>query len=236
MNYENPIMLENFKEKTPARIGAGRCGSRPATPAQLAMRADHAAAKDTVLTDVDSKWIERMGFFTVQTMCKDKLEYLRRPDLGRRFSEEALSDIRKKCKFQPRIQLYVADGLSSQAIEANVEDGLPAIRTGISKFGLELGTPFFVKYGRVATEDYISEVLDSEVTCVLIGERPGLSTAQSMSAYIVYRGTVGMPESRRTVVSNIHSNGFPPAEAGAYIAELMVQMLEKKVSGVAFKR
>lgn len=80
--------------------------------------------------------------------------------------------------------------------------------------------------------DVVSETLDAEVTCVLIGERPGLVTANSMSAYIAYRAKVGMPEARRTVVSNIHSGGIPAVEAGAHIAQLIKTILERKASGV----
>ena len=98
-----------------------------------------------------------------------------------------------------------------------------------------MGTPFFVKYGRVGVMDEISEITGAEVTCTLIGERPGLITAESMSAYIAYKATVGMPEARRTVVSNIHRNGTIPAEAGAHIADIIKIMLEKKASGTDLK-
>ena len=98
-----------------------------------------------------------------------------------------------------------------------------------------VNTPFFVKYGRVGVMDEISELLDADVTCTLIGERPGLITAESMSAYIAYKATVGMPEARRTVVSNIHKNGTIPSEAGAHIAEIIKIMLEKKCSGTDLK-
>ena len=98
-----------------------------------------------------------------------------------------------------------------------------------------MGTPFFVKYGRVGVMDEISELTGAEVTCTLIGERPGLITAESMSAYIAYKATVGMPEARRTVVSNIHRGGTNPAEAGAFIAELCCRMLKEKASGLDLK-
>lgn len=228
--------VKRMKEATNARIGIGCAGPRPRTSDMLKMRLDHAAARDTVLTDVSQEFLDSMGFFTVQTTCKDKSEYLKRPDLGRKFDENALQLIKQNCKFAPKVQVYAADGLSSSSIEANVSDVLQTIQLVLQKHGIEIGTPFFAKYARVATQDYISEVLQSEVTCVLIGERPGLATAESMSAYIVYKGTVGMEESRRTVVSNIHKDGFPPAEAGAYIAELIMQMLVRKISGVEFKR
>ena len=98
-----------------------------------------------------------------------------------------------------------------------------------------VGTPFFVKYGRVGVMDEISELTGATVTCTLIGERPGLITAESMSAYIAYKATVGMPEARRTVVSNIHRAGTIPAEAGAHIAEIIKIMLDKKASGTDLK-
>jgi ethanolamine ammonia-lyase small subunit len=106
---------------------------------------------------------------------------------------------------------------------------------GLEGSGIKVGTPFFVKYGRVGAMDAISQELDAEVTCVLIGERPGLITAESMSAYIAYRATVGMEESRRTVLSNIHRGGTPPVEAGAHLADIIKQMLKEKKSGVDLK-
>jgi len=83
--------------------------------------------------------------------------------------------------------------------------------------------------------DEVSEIVRPEVTCVLIGERPGLSTAESMSAYLAWRAETGMPESRRTVVSNIHKDGFNPVEAGAHLADIIRVMLERKASGVDLK-
>ena len=94
----------------------------------------------------------------------------------------------------------------------------------------------FVKFGRVGAQDRISELLDAKIVCSFIGERPGLATAESMSAYITYRAEVGMPEARRTVVSNIHKNGVPAVEAGAYIVDLLQLMLEQKASGLDLKK
>ena len=133
------------------------------------------------------------------------------------------------------VQIYVSDGLSSAAVAANTADVLPAILQGLKSYGIEAGTPFFVKYGRVGVMDQISEITGADVTCVLIGERPGLITAESMSAYIAYKATVGMPEARRTVVSNIHKDGTIPAEAGAHIADIIKKILEAKASGTDLK-
>ena len=107
---------------------------------------------------------------------------------------------------------------------------------GLKEKGISTGTPIFVKFGRVAAQDQISELLNAKIVCSFIGERPGLATAESMSAYISYMATVGMPEARRTVVSNIHKNGVPAVEAGAYIVDLLALILEKKASGVDLKK
>src|SRR5699024_2313466 len=113
---------------------------------------------------------------------KDKDEYLTRPDLGRTFPDETIEEMKKDCKPNPTVQIIVADGLSSTAIEANVKDTLPALINGLKGYGIDVGTTFFVKYSRVGAEDAASKALNAEVTCILIGERPGLATGESMSA------------------------------------------------------
>jgi len=235
---ENPCDREGYlkmKEKTPSRIGIGRCGSRYKTATSLRFRGDHAAAQDAVFNDVSEEFLKEMNLMAVKTKCSSKDEFITRPDLGREFDDETYKEIKEKCKAKPRVQIFVSDGLSSTAIEANVKDVLPAIMQGLKEYNIGVGTPFFVKYGRVGSMDRVSKALDAEVTCVLIGERPGLITAESMSAYIAYKAEPNMPESRRTVLSNIHSGGTPPVEAGAHIAEIIKIMLERKCSGVDLK-
>lgn len=236
---KNPQHGEEYmeiKKLAPCRLGIGKAGARYKTLPQLEFRAAHSAAQDAVFNDVDHDLIEKkLGLFIVQSQCDSKDTYLTRPDLGRKLSEEAVATLREKCKKSPTVQIYVADGLSCAAVAANIPDLLPAVLQGLESYRIDTGTPFFVKYGRVGVMDEISELLDAEVTCTLIGERPGLITAESMSAYIAYRATVGMPEARRTVVSNIHRNGTIPSEAGAHIAEIIKIMLEKKASGTDLK-
>ncbi len=232
---ENPTDQESLLRmmtKTPARIGVGRAGGRLKTNTYLKLRADHAVARDSVFKGVNQSFIDGLGLFSVQTKCGDINEHLTRPDLGRQFSEDAIQKIKSGCMRNPQVQVYVCDGLSSSAVEANAKDILPSIFQGLQNYNITVGTPFFVKFGRVPAMDVVTECLGSEVTCVLIGERPGLATANSMSAYITYRGTVDMLEARRTVVSNIHSGGIGAVEAGAYIADIMKKMLDLKTSGV----
>ena len=139
---------------------------------------------------------------------------------------------------KPKVQVIVGDGLSSTAIEANVPDIIPAIKKGLESYGLgfEDKDVIFVKYARVGIEDQIGEITDADVVCMLVGERPGLVTAKSMSAYIAYKPTIDMPESNRTVVSNIHDGGMPAVEAGAYIAEMIDKILKAKKSGIELKQ
>lgn len=234
-NPEHGEEYAELKYNAPCRLGIGRAGARYLTLPQLEFRAAHSAAQDAVFNDVDEAFVEKMGLWTVQTQCDSKDVYLTRPDLGRKLSPEAVETIKSKCKKNPTVQIYVSDGLSSASVAANIGDLLPAILQGLESYRIDVGTPFFVKYGRVGVMDEISELTGADVTCTLIGERPGLITAESMSAYIVYKATVGMPEARRTVVSNIHRAGTIPAEAGAHIAEIIKIMLEKKASGTDLK-
>ena len=205
------------------------------TETVLRFRADHAAAQDAVFSNVSDDFVKEMGFIPVQTKASTKDEYLTRPDYGRVFPEDQQKIIKESCKPNPKVQIVVGDGLSSSAIEANVRDFLPALKQGLKMFGLDFNEVLFIKHARVAAMDQIAELTGAEVICMLVGERPGLVTAESMSAYMAYKPTVGMPESRRTVVSNIHKGGTPAVEAGAYVAEIIKKILDNKKSGVELK-
>lgn len=236
---ENPANGPAFlalKAKTPARIGVGRAGARYKTVTLLRFRADHAAAQDSVFSQVPESFYKSNDLVYVKTKCEDKDEYLTRPDLGRRFDEQNQAIIKETCGPHPKVLLVIGDGLSSAAIEANAMDCARAIRQGLSAYGIELGKTLFIQYCRVGASDHIGSLTDAELVCMLVGERPGLVTAESMSAYLTYNPRIGVPESARTVVSNIHRQGTPAVEAGAHIASLIRQMLEKKCSGVAFRQ
>ena len=229
---QDPEALERMIKRTTARIGVGRAGPRLKTQTLLALRADHAQARDAVMKDVDPKVLEEAGLFCVQSLCEDKDTYITRPDLGRQLSPEAVRTLKEKCIPNPDVQIYISDGLSSTAVEANARKILPVITEALQAKGLKVGTPFYLRFGRVGAQEHIAETLGAKVVCTLLGERPGLATAESMSAYITYNAYVGMPESKRTVVSNIHKDGTAAVEAGAYVAEVIAKILEQKASGV----
>ena len=221
-----------LKEKTPARLGSGRAGARYKTLTMLRFRADHAAAQDAVFSQIPEDYAKTHGLVDLVTRCKDKDEYLTRPDLGRCFDEENQKKLKAAIPGTPQVQIVVGDGLSSAAIMANAADCMAAIRDGLKLRGIETGQGVFVRYCRVGAGDAVGDVTGCEVVCVLVGERPGLVTDKSMSAYITYKPHTGVSESARTVVSNIHSQGTPAAEAGAFVAELIETILKRKVSGV----
>ena len=232
---KDPVNKEKFarmKEKTPARLGSGKAGARYKTLTMLRFRADHAAAQDAVFSQVPEDFAAKHGMTPVQTECRDKDEYLTRPDKGRRFDEENAKIIRSAIPGTPRVLIVVGDGLSSAAITANALDCKAAIRDGLKLRRIETGPDLFVRYCRVGAGDAIGDITGCELVCMLVGERPGLVTDKSMSAYITYKPHTGVSESARTVVSNIHAQGTPAVEAGAYIAELIEKILTRKVSGV----
>lgn len=229
-----PAFLE-LKLRTPARLGVGRAGARYKTATMLRVRADHAAAQDSCFSHVSDEFVARNHYVFTQTLCKDKDEYLTRPDRGRRFDEANQQVIKKTLGQSPKIALVVGDGLSSAAVETNAEDCLEAIRAGLKAYGLEAGPALFVKYCRVGASDHIGDLTGAEVVCMLVGERPGLVTAESMSAYLTYKPHIGIAEAKRTVISNIHRQGTTAVEAGAHVAELIKTMLEKKASGIDLK-
>ena len=228
----DPEGYKKLKLRTPARLGSGRAGARYKTLTMLRFRADHAAAQDAVFSQISEDFGEKNGMVSVQTRCGSKDEYLTRPDLGRIFDAENQQKIRSAISGKPTVQIVVGDGLSSAAITANALDCMAAIRDGLKARNIDTGKAIFVRYCRVGAGDAVGDVTGCDLVCVLVGERPGLVTDKSMSAYITYKPHTGVSESARTVVSNIHEQGTPAVEAGAHIAELIQMILQKKVSGV----
>ena len=231
-NAADPESFKKLKLRTPARLGSGKAGPRYKTLTMLRFRADHAAAQDAVFSEVDTEFAKEHDLLPTKTRCDSKEEYLTRPDLGRCFDEHNAKTIKGVIDTPPRVQIVIGDGLSSAAILANAMDCLAAIKDGLKARGIQTGKDIFVKYCRVGAGDAVGDITGCELVCVLVGERPGLVTDKSMSAYITYKPHTGVSESARTVVSNIHAQGTPAVEAGAHIAELIEKILQKKVSGV----
>ncbi|MCG8483161.1 MAG: ethanolamine ammonia-lyase subunit EutC [Clostridia bacterium] len=234
-NAHDPEGYMKMKEYTSGRLGIWRAGPRPLTSAYVRFLADHAAAQGAVWSDVDDDVIKELGLIPLTTVSGNKAQYLKNPGTGKKLTDESVETVKKNTKKGVDVQIVFADGLSSSAIEKNAQDVLPALEQGLKALGLTYSTPFFVTNGRVGVSDEIGELTGADVVIMLCGERPGLNSQSSLGAYIAYKPTVGMEESRRTVISNIHKSGTAPVEAGAQISELCQSMIKHKLSGVELK-
>jgi ethanolamine ammonia-lyase small subunit len=229
---ENPEALKAMKKMTPARIGLYRAGTRRKTNAWLRFLADHAVALDAVFLDVSDEVLEKSNVKRLQSSAKDKEEFLKNPEKGNKLSEEAVQQIQEYCQKNVQVQIIICDGLSSTAIETNIPNILPPVTEGLKQAGISVGSPVFIKNGRVRVMDHVGEILGPEVILEFIGERPGLGTVESMSAYICYKPNSNTVEAERTMISNIHKGGTPAVEAGAQIVELIKKVIENKASGI----
>ncbi len=229
--------LKALMASTTARIGVGRAGPRYTTQSLLLFQSDHAVTQDTLYRDVDQRLLDDLGLFKVQTQITGgKQEYLLRPDLGRLLTDEAKRTVAERCVKGANVQVVVGDGLSAAAVEANVRQMFPVIRQGVQAAGLTFGAPFFIQYCRVGVLNDIGEVLKPDVVILLIGERPGLGRAESMSAYMAFRPKAGDTDADRDVICNIFENGGTnPLEAGAFAVQIAQKMLKHQASGVKLK-
>ncbi len=232
-NPKNREVLEQLRKMSGARVACGRVGPRPRTTSLLRFLADHSRSKDTVLNDISADWVKAKGFIEVQSEVGSKDQYLTRPDMGRRLSAEALATIKNDCKKNIQVQVIVSDGLSTDAVTVNLDEIVPPLMKGLENAGLSVGSPIFVRYGRVKIEDQIGELVGAEVALILVGERPGLGQSESLSCYAVYKPTVANTvEADRTCISNIHHAGTPPVEAAAVIVDLAKTMMKHQASGI----
>jgi ethanolamine ammonia-lyase small subunit len=232
--------LAALRARSPARLWVGRAGPSYCTATQLELRQDHAAAVDAVRAEIDLErdlgraFVERWGLFEVATRARSKSEYLLRPDLGRRLDEASLGTLGRLPKGAD-FQVAIGDGLSAAAVAAQVPELLPSLEEGARRRGWRFGAPFFIRYCRVGVLNDLGEQLDPLVAVLLIGERPGLATAESLSAYLAYRPRAGHTDAQRNLISNIHPHGTPPAVAAERILRLAEQLMRRETSGVAIK-
>lgn len=237
VNVENPVDTDQIAKAqsiTPARIGIGRMGTRMKTRDYLDFRIDHAAAQDAVFKGVSEEFIQKMNLPVLHSKAESMDEYLMYLDSGRTLNKESRKWAEDNLPKNKQVQIIVSDGLSSTGIEANISDILPALIQGLMVKNISIGDPVFIKRSRVWIQDEIASIVNCDVVISLIGERPGLATSKSISAYLIYRPNDNTVEADRTVISNIHEGGIPAVEAGAYLADLIDEVLKHKVSGVKF--
>jgi ethanolamine ammonia-lyase small subunit len=221
--FDQDGLATALRALTPARILLGSAGTSYPTEVLLALRADHSAARDAATSSLDVTGsalrglVEKFGLFTVQSCAATRAEYLRRPDLGRRLSPQARATILAKCMQAPDVQVFLGDGLSPAALIAQAPRVVADLFAGARARRWNIGRPFVIENCRVGQLNEIGDVLRPRVAILLVGERPGMSTARSMSAYLAYRPAPGHTDADRKLVSNIHEDGLAPADAAEQI-------------------
>jgi ethanolamine ammonia-lyase small subunit len=231
-------LIEQVRARTPARILVERAGTSYGMTRQLELRGDHAAALDAVRAELDvggdcrPEFVAARKLFQVQTLATSKQEYLLRPDLGRKLCDEARETIAARCPIGCDVQLVIGDGLSAHAVKAQVPMLLPDLETRIQNQGWSVGQTFAVRYCRVGLLNEIGELLSPKVVVLLIGERPGLATSESLSAYLAFRPRPGHTDAQRNLISNIHARGIPTLVAAERIAIAIRRLMRAQASGV----
>lgn len=234
-------LIEKIRAKTPARLLSGRAGAAYRTATQLELREAHASARDAVRCELDlerdlgAAFVKQWKLFEVSTQAADKNDYLLRPDRGRHLTDESRSAILQRCPGGKDVQVVIGDGLSIAAVSAQVPTLVPLLYEAAKDRGWTFGHIFAIRYCRVGILNEIGEFLSPKVVVLLIGERPGLATAESLSAYLAYEPRKTHTDAHRNLISNIHARGVPVPEASSRIVRLVEQMRNRQTSGYSVR-
>ncbi len=223
----------NLRSATRARIGLGRVGDVPALPHLLDFQLAHARARDAVHTPLDAVAVARaiapLPSLIVRSQAADRATYLRRPDLGRRLDPACAVNLDGTCD----AVFVIADGLSPVAVQQHAPALLHAVMTRLT--GWSIGPVVIATQARVALGDEIGARLGAQLSAVFIGERPGLSVADSLGVYLTYQPGPGRRDSERNCISNIHAGGLSYEAAADMLAWLMTEARHRKLTGVGLK-
>jgi ethanolamine ammonia-lyase small subunit len=217
---------------TPARIGVGRAGVRYRTGSLLGFLEDHAAARDAVTSAVDPALLASLGLLPLRSAARDRTEFLLRPDLGRKLDAASIERVRAQARRDCQVQVVVCDGLSATALGATLPRVLPPLLAALQAAGLTVGTPCFVANGRLVVGDEVGRLVNADVLCTLLGERPGLVTAESLGGYVTWLRVERIHEALRRMISNVHAAGLPPEEGARQLAALCASAVRERRTGV----
>lgn len=241
---DHPDPWHSLRGLTPARIALGHAGSSQPTRHQLAFQLDHARARDAVHRALDlaalrpaleAAWPECGPALLLHSAAGDRHVYLQRPDLGRRLDTRSRDLLAARPGDGCDLAVAVADGLSALAIEQNAAPFLRALRTELAGDAWRLAPLAIVEQGRVAIGDEIGALLGARMVLVMIGERPGLSSPDSMGLYLTWAPRVGLTDERRNCISNVRPAGLGHGEAAARLRYLLGEARRRQLSGVALK-
>ncbi|MDF3162570.1 ethanolamine ammonia-lyase subunit EutC [Pseudomonas proteolytica] len=239
---DNPWL--ELRRLTPARIALGRTGTSIPTGAQLDFQFAHAQARDAVHLPFDhaglsSQMAERgRDSLLLHSAAPDRHSYLQRPDLGRRLSDESAQTLRDYAQANPGgvdLAVVVADGLSALAVHKHTVPFLTRMEEQTHAEGWSLSPVILVEQGRVAVADEIGQLLGAKMVVILIGERPGLSSPDSLGLYFTYNPKVGLTDAYRNCISNVRLEGLSYGMAAHRLLYLMREACRRQLSGVNLK-
>ncbi len=236
-----PPSLERLRELTPARVGLGVAGASLPTKALLDFTLDHARARDAVHAAFDVPAVLQglgnldLEALSVSSRAPDRKGYLGRPDLGRMLDPDSRRLLESRAGSADRLVIVVGDGLSPAAVNAHAIALLRSLIPQLASDAIEIGHAVIATGARVALGDEIGAILGARMIVMLIGERPGLSAADSLGVYLTYAPAVGTTDEKRNCVSNIHRAGLGYDEAAFRIAWLIREGLARELTGVALK-
>src|ERR1700675_3184708 len=230
-------IIKKVRAQTPARLLAGRSGASYRTNTQMELREAHAAARDAVraelnlFRDLGDGFIRNWNLFEVCSRAASKEEYLLRPDLGRLLNDESRAEVIRNCTSGHDLQIVIGDGLSVTAVAMQIPRLLQPLCEGAKTRGWSFGRIFVIRHCRVGILNQIGDLLVPKVAVLLIGERPGLATAESLSAYMAYRPKTSDTDANRNLISNIHARGVSTDHAVQRILDLAASMIQTQKSG-----
>jgi ethanolamine ammonia-lyase small subunit len=236
-----PPSLERLRELTPARVGLGLSGASLPTQALLEFTLDHARARDAVHAAFDvAAVLQGLGELgleasSVSSRAPNRKDYLGRPDLGRVLDRDSRLRLASRAADPHQLAIVIGDGLSPAAVNAHAVALLRSLIPQLAADGIEIGHAVVATGARVALGDEIGVILGARMIVMLIGERPGLSAADSLGVYLTFAPRVGTTDEKRNCVSNIHRAGLGYDEAAIRIAWLIREGLARESTGVALK-
>jgi ethanolamine ammonia-lyase small subunit len=235
-----PEVIRNIKARTPARIFVSR-GAAYSTDMQLELRDARASAVDAVWSgfelerDFSAEFATQWGLFEVSTQAESKSQFLLRPDLGRKLSVAGEHLVVQRCVKAPDVQIVIGDGLSGAALSEQVPALFPMLVERVRAHGWSVGASFVVRHCRVGVMNHVGDLLSPRVIVLLIGERPGLATSASLSAYMAYQPRSRQTDADRNLVSNVQAHGVRTENAADRIASLVSKMMTMERSGTSLK-
>ncbi|MCB9738465.1 MAG: ethanolamine ammonia-lyase subunit EutC [Deltaproteobacteria bacterium] len=224
--------LATMRGATPARIVQGRVGTRYPTDKAIGLRAEHAVALDAVHSALPEGFAAELGCVELWTQAEDHAEYLAFPDKGRALHPESRAKLEAEGSRGADVQIIAGDGLAAWALTANGPALLPALQAELTAAGFSLGKPLLVHRARIGVQDEIGVVLGCKATVILVGERPGLGTGDSLSIYTAYGPKLGQDNAEKDCISNIRPLGIPADEAAKLCTELLKRTFAAGGGGV----